>query len=260
VCGTRRQHVYDPAARFLSAATSRSRATLAKSTRSSRGPSLATAVLLALIPLAVAVGLLLGRSSSGQDGKLLAALRAQRPQVINVGSGPGPRSTAGATPASLSSDFTLARGYAVELKTLPAGSTQSAATTAEDSVRAKGATGVGLISLSSFIVTPKPASGADVIYSGQFKTRAEAERALARLKKSFPSALVISVVERVGVGASGAVLSETVYGTFHSVAGIKPPTRTQLAQGAQVTKKVASEINNNYVQSQKHLPNVISVP
>jgi hypothetical protein len=42
------------------------------------------ALVLALIPVVAAVGVAIGRSGSGDD-KLLAALKAQKPQVINTG-------------------------------------------------------------------------------------------------------------------------------------------------------------------------------
>jgi hypothetical protein len=264
VCGTRRKHVYDPAARFLSSATSRNR-TGARAGRAptgtrQRGPALWTAVVLALIPLAVVLGLLLGRSGNGQDAKLLAALRAQKPEVVNVGGGAAAGGLSSATPASLSSDFSLQRGYAVELGTLAGSSTQSAASAAEKADRAKGATAVGLINQSDFTLTPKPPPGDYVIYSGQYKTQSEAQSALAKLKKAFHGAVVISVVAAGSSGQSGAALNTTAYGTFHSLVGIKPPSRAQLNQGAAATKQVASQINQNYVQSQKGLPNQISVP
>jgi hypothetical protein len=265
VCGTRRKHVHDPAARFLASATGRNR-TGARAARAAtgarqRGPALWTAVVLALIPLAVVLGLLLGRSGNGQDAKLLAALRAQKPEVVNVGGGAAATSASSSTtPASLSSDFSLPRGYAIELGTLAGSSTKSAASAAEKADRAKGATAVGLISQSDFTLTPKPPTGDYVIYSGQYKTQSEAQSALAKLKKAFPKAVVISVVAAGSSGQSGAALNTTAYGTFHSIVGIKPPSKAQLNQGAAATKQVASQINQNYVQSQKGLPNQISVP
>ena len=264
VCGAHRKHVYDPAARYISSATSRTRIA-ARAGRTppgrQRGPSLITALVLALIPLAVVLGLLLGHSGSGTDSKLLAALRAQKPEVVNVGGGTGGASASNtpSTPASLSSDFSLSRGYAVELGTISGSSTQSAASAAEKADRAKGATGVGLINQSDFKVTPNPPSGDYVIYSGQYKTRSAAQAALGKLKKGFPKAAVISVAS-ASAASQGAALNTTAYGTFHSVVGIKKPSHTQLNQGAAVTKQVAGEINKNYVQSQKGLPNQISVP
>jgi hypothetical protein len=265
VCGAHRKHVYDPAARFISSATSRT-TTVARSARASsgrhQGPGLGTALVLALIPLAVVLGLLLGNSGNGEDSKLLAALRAQKPEVVNVGGGAGAASSAASpsTPASLSSDFSLTRGYAVELGTISGTSTQSAASAAESADRAKGASAVGLISQSDFTITPAPPSGDYVIYSGQFKTRTAAQSALDKLKKAFPHAAVVSVAAVGSSGAQGAALNTTKYGTFHSVVGIKKPTTTQLNQGAAESQQVAGEINKNYVQSQKGLPNQISVP
>src|ERR1700759_2181375 len=234
VCGAHRKHVYDPAARYISTATSRTR-TVTRGARAAsgrqRGPSLLTALVLALIPLAVVLGLLLGHSGSGNDSKLLAALRAQKPEVVNVGGGGGAATSAdtSSTPAALSSDFSLARGYAVELGTLSGSATQSAATAAEGADRAKGASAVGLINQSDFTVTPKPASGDYVIYSGQYKTAGAAQSALAKLKKAFPKAAVISVVSTSGA-SQGAALNTTAYGTFHSVVGIKKPSHAALNQ------------------------------
>ncbi|MBV8431811.1 MAG: zinc ribbon domain-containing protein [Solirubrobacterales bacterium] len=265
VCGAHRKHVYDPAARFISGATSRTR-TVSRSARRGdgrhQGPGLGTALVLALIPLAVVLGLLLGNSGNGEDAKLLAALRAQKPEVVNVAGGAGAASSApsASTPASLSSDFSLARGFAVELGTISGSSTQSAASAAESADRAKGATEVGLISQSDFTVTPAPPSDDYVIYSGQYRTRSAAQGDLAKLKKAFPHAVVVSVVTVGATGSQGAALNTTKYGTFHSVVGIKKPSTTQLNQGAAETRQVAGEINKNYVQSQKGLPNQISVP
>jgi len=76
-CGTHRRHVPDPASRYLSHAGARSRALRPGGARngagSRRGGSLAVAVVLALIPVAAAVGVEVGRSSGNQDSKLLQA-------------------------------------------------------------------------------------------------------------------------------------------------------------------------------------------
>ena len=85
VCGTHRRHVYDPAARFLADATSRSRS----ASRAGRGagagspkrrsPGLGLALALALIPLAVAARRARRRRGNDSTSKLLAALRAEKP-------------------------------------------------------------------------------------------------------------------------------------------------------------------------------------
>jgi hypothetical protein len=281
VCGTRRKHAYDPAAQFLSSATSRAR--LAGSSarpanaRRRRSFSLGTAAVLAAIPVAVAVGVLVGRSPNGTNAKVLAALRQQKPTVVTVsgagsgsGGGTAAASTSGAgsgaaadasTPvASLNSDFSLSSGYTVELQTLPrAGTTGATVTAAERSERAKGATAVGLIAPADFHLAPSPPAGAYVIFSGQYKTHAAATAAFAKLKGKFPGAKVISVSSTAAGGGSTKVVSHTSFGAAHQVVGFKPTTK-QLSSGAQIVQRESKQINNNYVQAQKGLPDSVSVP
>jgi len=270
VCGTHRRHVYDPAARFLSDATSRSRAAArvargpVSSTR--RSPGLALALVLTAIPLAVAAGVLIAGRGDDSNSKLLAALRAQKPTVVNVNGG---GSTSGAalasaghagtaTPAArLTSSFGLQQGYAVELQTLPAsGTSQATVAGAERRARTRGATAVGLISQADFHVTPAPPAGAYVIYSGQYQSSADATAALTKLEHAFPSAKVIAVRP---IGSSSKVISTTAYGSAHQVSGFKP-SAGQLSTGAKVVNQVSKEINGNYVKSQQGLPDSISVP
>lgn len=93
VCGTRRRHVYDPAARFLSASNARNRKISGGPPRASgprprgRFQSVGTALAIAVIPVAIAVGVVLGKSGNSTDQKLLDALRSQKPAVVNVGGG-----------------------------------------------------------------------------------------------------------------------------------------------------------------------------
>jgi lysophospholipase L1-like esterase len=273
VCGTRRRHVYDPAATFLGAATSRSRsaARVARSpvAHKRRSPGLALALVLAAIPLAVAAGVLLGGRGGDTNSQLLAALRAQKPTVVNVtggGSTSGTTAATGdagaggakATPvARITSDFGIQHGYAIELQTLPGnGTTQATVTATERRARSRGASAVGLISQADFTVTPAPPSGDYVIYSGQYHSSADATSALAKLKHAFPTAKVIAVRP---VGSSSAVLATTSYGSAHQISGFKAST-SQLNTGAKVVNQVSKEINGNYVKSQQGLPDAVSVP
>jgi hypothetical protein len=272
VCGTRRKHVYDPAARFLSEATGRTRATrggrpTARSPRRSAGLGLALA--LAAIPLAVAVGVLIAHSGNNVNDKLLAALRAEKPPVVNVnGASPASDASAASTTAAaatpvarLTSTFSLQQGYAVELQTLPgSGTTQSAASAAEAKARTRGATAVGLIRQSDFKVTPAPPAGDYVIYSGQYSSSSAATAALDKLKHKFPSARVIHVTSATAAAAgSDKVLSTTQYGSAQQVTGYKP-TASQLSTGGQIANQQSKEENGPYVKSQQGLPSVISVP
>ncbi len=90
-CGVRRQHVRDPAVRFLSRASAAARSERARprtATGSTRhAPSLAVALLVAVVPLSVALGVLVGRASTAGDAKLIAEiaqLQARRADVVTT--------------------------------------------------------------------------------------------------------------------------------------------------------------------------------
>lgn len=273
-CGSRRKHANDPAARFLSQATKRRRAPAATATpsppRGRRSAPLAIAALIAVIPLALGAGVLIGRSSSGQDGKLIAALRAQKTPVIQY-SGGAPAAETATTPASATrqavaaapaapvSTFKLSHGYAVELQTLPRSTTLATATKAERAATAKGAHGVGLISQSDFAITPRPPAGAYVVYSGSYTTLQAAQQALSKLKHEFPGASVITVksVASASSTSGGKVLTKTHFGTAHQVTGYKP-TKKALSQGAAVAKQDSH--NTGKAASGVGLPDVVAVP
>jgi hypothetical protein len=272
VCGARRRHVHDPAARYHSEASSRSRGQRAPQGArrpARRGSGLGLALLLAAIPLAVAAGVLIGRPGSGIDNKLLAALRAQKPTVVNVGGGGTSTAAASSTPtpatasavARLTSNFGLPQGYAVELQTLPgAGTTPATVAAAKRRARARGATAVGLISQADFRITPAPPAGDYVIYSGQYGSSAAATAALAKLRNAFPSAAVIAVRSLSSAGAdAGKVLATSNYGSAHQVSGFKP-SASALAAGAKVVNQESKQANAPYVKSQQGLPDAISVP
>jgi hypothetical protein len=273
VCGTRRKHVYDPAARFLAGATDRHR-TVRGARHGSSGPrrsaGLGLALALAAIPVAVALGVLIARPGNNVNNKLLAALRAEKPPVVNVnGAGSAGGATAAATTtaaatsttvARLTSTFGLQRGYTIELETLPgSGTTRAEVASAEGKARARGATAVGLISQSDFHVTPAPPAGNYVIYSGQYSSNVAATAALAKLKHAFPSGKVIAVRSASAAASPAPVLSSTQYGSAHAVTGYKP-TSSQLSQAAQIVNQESKETNGNYTKSQQGLPDAISVP
>jgi hypothetical protein len=84
-CGAHRRHVPDPAARYLSQASARSRSAASRSAPARRrGASLASAAVLALIPVAAAVGIEVGRSSNSQDSKLIQELARERTVVAST--------------------------------------------------------------------------------------------------------------------------------------------------------------------------------
>jgi hypothetical protein len=96
-CGAHRRHVSDPAARFLSQATARSRSSRSTAAaqrprrKSGRFNGLGIALILALIPAVAAVGVIAGRSSNNADAKLIQALASHQPDSA---------STSAATPSA----------------------------------------------------------------------------------------------------------------------------------------------------------------
>jgi hypothetical protein len=82
VCGAHRRNVNDPATRYLSQASAKARrsktgvaARRPSQFGGSRGASLALVIVIALIPVAAAVGVLAGRSSNNDDSNLISALK-----------------------------------------------------------------------------------------------------------------------------------------------------------------------------------------
>ena len=115
------------------------------------------------------------RKRNGVRQGPVAALRGRRPRRRRARRDDGQRR------ATVTSDFSLGSGYVVRLQTLPSSSSASAVAKAKRAARAKGAKGVGVIDPQDFKLTPS--SGKDfVIYSRPFSTRAEAEKALAKLR------------------------------------------------------------------------------
>jgi hypothetical protein len=217
----------------------------------------------------VGLGVLVGRASTSGDAKLIAALRAQKPEVITTGGtngtvNAGPSTSASSSTAvpvvALTSSFPLQSGYAVQLQTLSARSSRSAVRKTEHDDAAKGAPHTGLILQKDFRVTPAPPTGDVVIYSGVYQTKVAATRALAKLHKRFPVATVIQVQPVTGSAApSGKVLTKTQYGSAHQITGFKP-TQSQLSAGAQAVAKIQQQAGKSYVNSQRGLPDQISVP
>ena len=84
-CGNHRVGVNDPAASFMNRSNARGgqRAGRAVVVSSRRGRVL-TALALVLIPIAVGVGVLIGRSSNNQDAKLERAIAHEKAQIVTV--------------------------------------------------------------------------------------------------------------------------------------------------------------------------------
>jgi hypothetical protein len=181
VCGSRRKHVPDPALRYMASASARTRGATASTSRPARrngSASLGTALVIAVIPVAVALGLVIGHSDDGANAKLLSALRNAHGENVYVQASGGSGASSGSKNGGSSS-------------------------------------------------------------SGKSNKHGKSSKS---------------------GNNSGQTLSTTKYGSFNSVASLRAPTQQQQQQGAQVVKRDQSDTNQSYVNQQKGLPNVISVP
>ena len=263
-CGTRRKHASDPAARFLANASRRQKPPAATAV-APRGGSISVFTLAAilLIPLALGLGVLVGHSSSSStpNAKLLSALTSGRNSGASgdtASSSPGGSSASASTDVSqlVTGSWTRSSGYAVELSSLPQGTSAGAAAKAEQTDRTKGAKSLGVLATSAYRISPAP-KGAYVIYSGSYATTEAARQALSALKGHFPHALVIHVAIPTTASSNTKVVAHTRYGTAHQVVGYKP-SASDLAKGAQEAAQDAKSTGKD--ASGAGLPDVVSVP
>ncbi len=141
--------------------------------------------------LAMGVGVLIGRSGVAKQSTVA-------PEVVTVGSS---ASGGGASEAPFTSGWPAgSSGYTVQLQTLPeSGTSVAAVQAAKSAASAKGAKAVGALKSSEFTsLSPNQY----VIYSGDYHKRAQAQKALAALKKSFPGATVVEVSNASSSSAS----------------------------------------------------------
>jgi hypothetical protein len=248
-----------PAARSAARRSTRSSATASAAARGaairaarpfSTSPRRGSAVVL---PIAVAIGVLVGKGNGNDNGDLASAIESLK---SSGGSGAALASTA--APTTIPSDWTLAAGYTVELKTLPLdGTDQAAIDAAKKDATSKGAADVGIINPSEFTITPAPQGGGYVLYSGEFKTKAEAIKAIAKLKPKFLGAVVVAVKKTAG-GDQGQLVDKTAYGDVHKVEGFAPSAQ-KVASDTALVNQESQKTGKNYVDSQKDLPDVIVV-
>jgi hypothetical protein len=117
VCGTRRRSGDDPATRYFAEATRRARAVrVAVGPPARRGLS-PMALLLALVPLAAALGVLVGRGQDAGDERLVEILRSQRPPVVNITGATAGAATPATTAAAAAATATAKAGKDAKAKT-----------------------------------------------------------------------------------------------------------------------------------------------
>lgn len=208
-----------------------------------RGNTVTVIAGVGVLLLAMGVGILIGRSDSPKQSAAPA-------QVISVGASSGaPTSTNASAATAFSDDWPAGtNGYTVQLQTLAqSGMPPSAVEAAKAAASAKGAKAVGALKSEDF---SSLAAGSYVIYSGVYHKRAEAQKALGGLKRTFPGASVISVSGRgshsssqAGHGSAGGS------GGGSSLSHPAPPS---------VVQNLSKKKGKSYEEESKNLPNVIS--
>jgi hypothetical protein len=265
-CGTRSRYVGNPALDYFAGRRKPSRL-VPKDEAASNGPNdkiggiprdalpwLAGGISIALIFGVLFGSTIVGGKSNNNDAALLAALARQ-----NTAAAPTGATTVAAT-TTRTSDFTLDQGYAVQLSTLPSTSDQAAADTAKQAAAGKGAKDVGLISQSDFTVTPAPADGAYIVYSGQFKKKGDAQKALKGLKAKFPDAVVISVAKAKSDGTGGTPVAKGDDGKVaHDLTTYKPSAK-KIASDKKAVDDLQNKTGETYRDAQKNLPAEITIP
>jgi hypothetical protein len=250
-CGARRRDKGGPAVQYFAKAGRRTRRGPGKAGGGS-GARAAAVLFFVVLPIAVAIGVLVGKGNGGNDNQDLAAAI----KILQAnGTGSTLASTAAATP--ITSDWTLDKGYTVELKALPSeGTDQAAVDSAKKEATGQGASDVGIINSSEFAVAPAPPAGAYVLYSGQFKSKGEATKALGKLKAKFKDAQVVSV--KKNSGGEGQLVKKTAYGDVHRVEGFTASPE-KIASDTALVNQEGQKTGKDYVDSQKDLPDVIVV-
>lgn len=213
-----------------------------------RGSAVTVIAGVGVLLLAMGIGVLIGRSGGGKQ------TTTPPPQVITVAGAGGGTSTGAAETATLSDDWPSGTsGYTVQLQTLPVAGTQtSAVEAAKSAASGKGAKEVGALKSEDF---SSLTAGNYVIYSGVYHKRAEAQKALPGLKKSFPGASVVQVANGGGsgtaAGGSGSSASPAAGGSGGKV-NLSHPAPPAAAEGLSKAK------GKNYEEKSKNLPDVIS--
>jgi hypothetical protein len=207
-----------------------------------RGNTVTVIAGVGVLLLAMGVGVLIGRSGGTQPA-------ASAPQVISVASGP-----ATGTSTSQSAPFTDdwpsgTDGYTIRLQALPQASTQADAVgAAKAEARAKGAKGVGALKSEDFSSLK---AGSYIVYSGVYPKQAEAQKALAGLKKSFPHATVIKVSSSGPAAAGASPGAGSGSGAAGGGAGSSPPASSKVLEDLHKSK------GKSYEEKSKNLPNQV---
>jgi len=224
------------------------------------GPIAAVGAVAALGAILL-IGVLIGKGNNSGTGTAAAP-------VVHVNSGTGTSTTASTTAgdgaaatasASFTSDWPSGKtGYTVELGTLPKQSTSAGQVDAQkQALQAKGASDVGALDSDQYGSLP---SGNYIVYSGVYSTKAEADKALAKLKPNFPNATVVKVAKSSGAGAAAAAAA--VPAGAKKVNSLTSPGNNKgpVVATDKALKDLSGKTGAAYEQAQKNLPDVIATP
>jgi hypothetical protein len=206
-----------------------------------------TVTLLAAVGvllLAMGVGVLIGRSGSSSG-------RTPAPQVITIGSSAATTTGTGNGEEAFASDWPAGKsGWTVELQTLPASSTPSQLAAAKTAASGK-AKSVGALKAEEF---PSVGASGIVIYSGDYRSKAKAQRALAALKGSFPGAKAVQVSSGASAGSGSTSKAPPA-----SAGGNKPSVKSSLSKPAPLSsiKKGKHSSGKQAEEESASLPEVV---
>jgi hypothetical protein len=275
-CAARRTDVANPSATYFasaSASTRRGQRPVAPAKGAGTGARVASIAFLALLPIAVAVGVLVGRDGNEtNDDALLKALRSQNTLAAAgpaVAAGAAGDQTAGSTATGdsgsaetvanqvISTDFGLKRGYTVLLAQVPISASAQEVADASADLQKKGAKDVGVIDPAKFKISPDQGKKNYLLYSGEFEGQADANAALSKLKGKFPEALVIKVTDLTDE-TGAVVVAHTEHGDLHQVTNFDPPADV-VAEDTALVRDLATETGADYTDQQQSLPDIIVV-
>jgi len=209
-----------------------------------RGNAVTVIAGVGVLLLAMGIGVLIGRSGAAKPSGAAAA------QVITVSTSPTESASAS---ESFAGDWPVGSGgYTVQLQSLPTAGTQVVAVqAAKSAAEGKGAKAVGALKSDEFAGL---AAGEYIVYSGKYSKRAEADKALGALKKSFPGASVLHV------GASGAASAGNGTTGKGRSGGGKSGVGSSLGNPAPpaAVESLKGKSGKSYEQESKNLPNVVS--
>ena len=245
-CAARRADVSNPASRYFAAASRQRRRPPRRAPRAAASPDgasqtrAAAVFFFALLPIAVAIGVLVGRSGSGADDEaLLAALRDGNAAGV----------VAGARGAGRATRLERAAGERLLARQGVHGEARRAADRrhrrgrrgrGEGGGRGRGGGGRRDHQPGRLRDRPRPGPGrATSSTRASSKDRGEAEKALGKLKEDFPDAEVVAVESRpppaVSRGRKGGDdepeqggRGDRVTGRVHEVT-TEPPSEEQVA-------------------------------